>query len=118
MAVTIAGSWGVGLGLWLAEPRVVWYVGISAVAHTYWAAGALLLIAARDWEGWPLLILLGGKLAWEQAAGPLPSSEAIMHEPILTAAHLMGAISGAVCGVILLAPWFVSRLRGWRTRVQ
>ncbi|MGH8273746.1 MAG: rhombosortase [Gammaproteobacteria bacterium] len=111
IALTIAGSWAIGLGLWWAWPNVVWYAGISAVAHTYWAAGALALIAARDWEGWPLFALLAGKLAWEQTSGPLPSTAAIMHEPVLTAAHLIGAIAGIVCGLVLIAPSVLSRLR-------
>ncbi|MGH8224607.1 MAG: rhombosortase, partial [Gammaproteobacteria bacterium] len=117
IAATVAGSWAVGLGLWWAWPNVIWYVGISGVAHTYWAAGALLLIAACEWEGWALLALLAGKLAWEQISGPLPSSAAIMQEPVLTTAHLLGAIAGIVCGLALLAPLFVSRLRGKKTSV-
>ncbi len=117
IAATVAGSWAVGLGLWWAWPNVVWYVGISGVAHTYWAAGALLLIAVREWEGWALLALLAGKLAWEQISGPLPSSAAIMQEPVLTAAHLIGAIAGIVCGLALLTSMFVSRLRGRNLRL-
>jgi rhomboid family GlyGly-CTERM serine protease len=118
IAATIAGSWAVGLGLWWSEPNVVWYVGISAVAHTYWAAGALALIAARDWEGWPLLLLLAGKLAWEQSTGPLPSTEAVMHEPVLTAAHLIGAIAGIVCGIALITPWLITKLRTRQARLE
>jgi rhomboid family GlyGly-CTERM serine protease len=113
LLVTVIGSWAVGLGLWWAWPNVVWYVGISGVAHTYWAAGALLLIFARDWEGWPLLLLLAGKLTWERVAGPLPSSADLMHEPVLTVAHLIGAIAGVVSVPALLAPPWLAR---WRVR--
>ncbi|HEX5314858.1 MAG TPA: rhombosortase [Gammaproteobacteria bacterium] len=109
---TIAGGWAIGLGLWWAWPAVDWYVGISGIAHTYWAAGALLLLARREWEGWVLLALLGGKLAWEQASGTgLPTSDLLLHAPILTAAHLIGAIAGvAVAAALLLAR--LRRLRG------
>ncbi len=104
LAATVAGGWAVGLGLWWAWPQVVWYVGISGVAHTYWAAGALLLIYAREWEGWALIVLLAGKLTWEQASGRgLPSSAALLHEPVLTSAHLIGAIAGVVVGLALVA---------------
>jgi len=104
IAATVAGAWAVGLGLWWAWPGVAWYVGISGVAHTYWAAGALLLIAVRAWEGWILLAMLAGKLAWEQASGGgLPTSAALLHEPVLTAAHLIGAIAGVVVGAALVA---------------
>lgn len=100
IAATIAGAWAVGLGLWWAWPQVAWYVGISGVAHTYWAAGALLLALTGAWEGWVLLFMLAAKLAWEQATGAgLPSSAALLHEPVLTSAHLVGAIAGIVAGV-------------------
>jgi len=103
LAATVAGAWAVGLGLWWAWPQVTWYVGISGVAHTYWAAGALLLIAVRAWEGWVLILMLAGKLAWEQASGGgLPTSAALLHEPVLTAAHLIGAIAGVVVGAALI----------------
>lgn len=100
---TFAGSWAVGLGLWWAWPNVVWYVGISGVAHTYWAAGALLLIVARRWEGSALLAFLALKLAWEQGTGSgLPTSDALLSGPILTTAHLIGAIAGVVLGLGLI----------------
>lgn len=100
LLATVAGSWAIGLGLWWAWPQTIWYVGISGVAHTYWAAGALLLMVARRWEGWALLVFLGGKLAWEQVRGAgLPSSVALMHEPVLVTAHLIGAIAGVVVGI-------------------
>ncbi|MGA7965960.1 MAG: rhombosortase [Gammaproteobacteria bacterium] len=104
LLATVAGSWAVGLGLWWAWPGVVWYVGISGVAHTYWAAGALLLIAARRWEGFALLIFLAGKLTWEQASGGgLPTSEMLLHGTVLVTAHLIGAIAGVVIGLGLIA---------------
>ncbi|MDN5864276.1 MAG: rhombosortase [Gammaproteobacteria bacterium] len=111
LAATVIGSWVVGLGLWWVWPNVVWYVGISGVAHTYWAAGAILLILAREWEGWPLLILLAGKLTWERVLGPLPSSAGLMNEPVLTVAHLAGAVGGVACIPLLLAPRLLVRLR-------
>lgn len=114
LAVTVAGAWAVGLGLWWAWPNVVWYVGISGVAHSYWAAGALLLIAARQWEGWPLLLLLVGKLTWERVTGPLPSSTELMNEPVLTVAHLLGAIAGVLCAPALVVPDFIARWRAHR----
>lgn len=99
---TLAGAWGVGLGLWWAWPQVIWYVGISGVAHTYWAAGALLLLTRRRWEGGALLVLLAMKLGWEQAVGPLPSSSGILHEPIVTSAHLIGAVTGVMLALAFL----------------
>lgn len=103
LGATVVGAWAIGLGLWWAWPELVWYVGISGVATTYWAAGAVLLVAARSWEGWALLVFLAGKLAWEQASGRgLPTSSALLHEPIVTSAHLVGAIAGIIFGLALV----------------
>lgn len=104
LLTTVAGGWAVGLGVWWAWPNVVWYLGISGVLHTYWAVGALLLIAARNWLGFPMLLLLAGKLAWEQASGGgLPTSTEILHEQVFVTSHLIGAIAGAVIGLSLIA---------------
>lgn len=111
LALTLTGAWAVGLGLWWGWPNVVWYDGISGVAHTYWAAGAIMLILARDWIGWPLLLLLAAKLTWERIMGPMPSSTALMSEPVLTVAHLCGAIGGVASVPALLAPDLAARLR-------
>lgn len=112
LLATLVGSWAVGLGLWWAWPGVVWYVGISGVAHTYWAAGALLLIVKRRWEGWALLVFLAAKLTWEQASGTgLPTSDALLNGPVLTAAHLIGAIAGMVLGLALIGFDYYRRRR-------
>lgn len=109
IAATLGGAWAIGLGLWWAWPGVQWYVGISGVAHTYWSAGALLLIARRRREGWALLVFLAAKLAWEQASGSgLPSSDFLLKEPVLTAAHLVGAIAGVAMAAVPLA-WIAWR---------
>ncbi|MGH8274661.1 MAG: rhombosortase [Gammaproteobacteria bacterium] len=112
LLATVTGSWAIGLGLWWAWPNVVWVLGISGVSHTYWAAGALLLIAARRWEGPALLVLLAGKLSWEQGTGAgLPTSVELLHGPVLIQAHLIGAIAGMVVGMGLVAFDYVRRRR-------
>lgn len=119
LLATVAGAWAVGLGLWWAWPHLAWYVGISGVAHTYWAAGALLLIAAGSWEGWALLVLLAAKLAWEQASGGgLPTSHALLKEPVVTSAHLVGAIAGIVVGAVLLFPDLAARFAGAGSKMR
>jgi len=53
-----------------------------------------------------LLVLVVGKLVWEQLTGALPGSESIAGGEVLVDAHLYGAIGGAVIGA-----WLVLRNR-------
>lgn len=102
LLATFVGMLAVGFGLLLFEPSVAWYVGISGVLETYWAAGAILLIARRYREGWLLLAGLVAKVAWEQIVGPVPLSEATSGGPVVVAAHLWGSVGGVLAGLGLL----------------
>ena len=86
----------IDLGLYAFNPEVVWYVGLSGALHGIVVTGALVLAVARIRLGVILLVLVGGKIAWEQWAGPLPLSELTSGGPVVTEAHLYGAIGGAV----------------------
>lgn len=102
LLATVVGMLAVGLGLLLFDPSVAWYVGISGVLETYWAAGAILLAARRYREGWLLLAVLVAKVAWEQMVGPVPLSEATAGGPVVVAAHLWGSIGGLIVGLSFL----------------
>jgi rhomboid family GlyGly-CTERM serine protease len=97
---TVVGSVAVGLGVFLFSPGVFWFDGISGVLHTYWAAGALLAVYRREWGGRWLLAFLVLKLAYERLFGPLPTSQWAIGGPILTIAHLYGAIAGTALGFL------------------
>ncbi|HET7586902.1 MAG TPA: rhombosortase [Gammaproteobacteria bacterium] len=102
LLATAVGMLSVGFGLLLFTPSIAWYVGISGVLHTYWAAGALLLITRRYREGWLLIAALAVKLVWEQTVGPMPFSEATAGGPVVVAAHLWGSVGGIIVGLALL----------------
>ncbi|HET6725230.1 MAG TPA: rhombosortase [Gammaproteobacteria bacterium] len=109
LAATAVGMVAVGVGLLLFDPSVAWYVGISGVLETYWAAGAILLIARRYREGWLLLAALVAKAVWEQTMGPVPLSEATAGGPVVVAAHLWGSIGGLIVGFALLLAFPLGR---------
>ncbi|HET6655419.1 MAG TPA: rhombosortase [Gammaproteobacteria bacterium] len=102
LLTTAVGMLAVGFGLLLFTPSIAWYVGISGVLHTYWAAGALLLVTRQYREGWLLLAALAVKLVWEQTVGPMPFSEATAGGPVVVAAHLWGSVGGILTGLALL----------------
>lgn len=97
-------------GLWLFDPQLRWYVGLSGVLHSVLLGGAILLVLGGNREGIYLLAIILGKLLWEQLAGPMPGSEATAGGKVIVNAHLYGAIAGGLFVVLL---W--SR-PGWRGR--
>ncbi|MGH8283550.1 MAG: rhombosortase [Gammaproteobacteria bacterium] len=100
--LVVLGSLGVGIGLLLGDPGLRWYVGISGALNTLWIAGAMALMARRDWLGWILAVFLLLKLIYEQIRGPLPFSVATTGGPVVVDAHLYGTCAGVLLGLGML----------------
>jgi len=96
---------GISLGLLFLNPELTWYVGFSGVLHGMLVAGALAGIRGRGLGGdrtdLLLLVVVAGKLAWEQAAGPLPGSESGAGGNVIVDAHLYGGVLGLLFGAVL-----------------
>ncbi|HEY3488056.1 MAG TPA: rhombosortase [Gammaproteobacteria bacterium] len=86
----------ISAGFLLLNPELVWYVGLSGVLHAAFMIG--LLAGARGQLRFTLLVLLifVGKIIFEQISGPLPGSTRAAGGPVVVAAHLYGAIAGAL----------------------
>ena len=102
-ALIILCSLGVGVGLWFFNPEVEGYVGFSGTLHGLIIAGTLADLRTYPRSAAVLLVLVVGKLVWEQSRGALPGSESVAGGLVLVDAHLYGAISGAVIAPILIA---------------
>ena len=99
----IAGSVAaIDLGLWFGTPSLQWYVGLSGLLHGLLAAGIVAGLAARSGEAAILAVVVAGKLAWEQFAGPLPGSVATSGGAVIVDAHLYGVIGGALVAAVLI----------------
>ncbi|MGB4346008.1 MAG: rhombosortase [Burkholderiaceae bacterium] len=83
---------GVSVLLWLLEPGLLWYAGLSGVLHGLWAgsAGAAWLQGGRWFSGLACGLLVI-KLVWP--------AEAVAGMPVISVAHLCGAL----CGLFWLA---------------
>jgi rhomboid family GlyGly-CTERM serine protease len=92
----------IDLGLWFGSPSLEWYVGLSGLLHGMLAAGIVAGLAARSGEAVVLAVVVAGKLAWEQFAGPLPGSEATSGGTVIVDAHLYGVIGGALVAATLI----------------
>jgi rhomboid family GlyGly-CTERM serine protease len=95
LALVVAGVIAT-LGVYLGSPRVYWLVGLSGALHGLFAFGAIGWIRLGDRLGWVLLAGLAVKIGYEQWAGSLPVSEAVVGGAVITAAHLWGSLGGLV----------------------
>jgi len=87
------------LGLYWFTPDVYWVVGMSGALHGLFVFGALSWISHGYHAGWGLLLGVAGKLFWEHAMGAVPLSESVVGGPVVTDAHLWGAIGGVIAGL-------------------
>lgn len=91
----------IGAGFWWINPELAWYVGLSGLLHGLLAAGLVVGMRRREVESVVLALLVGGKLAWEQLAGPLPGSEGASGGAVIVDAHLYGAVGGILAALIM-----------------
>jgi rhomboid family GlyGly-CTERM serine protease len=86
----------VSAGLFIFNPRLQWYAGLSGVLHGLLAAGALRMVM----NGKPTYLVLAGllviKLAYEHRFGPLPVSEMLVPQRVIVDAHVYGAVAGVL----------------------
>lgn len=124
----LLGSAAIGIGalLWWFHPELVWYAGLSGALHGLWAGCALAglwpaspnsndrpaMSRSSGWSRlkmhWPLsrcicltgILLLAAKLAIEYRYGASPRAIQAIGSPVVTVAHLYGAMVG-VCYVLI-----------------
>lgn len=96
LRIGAASAAAIDLGLYVLEPNVEWYVGLSGVLHGYVAAGAIALLARREKLGAVLAIAVAAKLIFEQVAGPVPFTAASVGGPVVVAAHLYGVVGASL----------------------
>jgi rhomboid family GlyGly-CTERM serine protease len=96
---SIASAAAIDAGLYLLDPAVLWYVGLSGVLHGLVAAGAFALLLRREVVGLVLAMGLGAKLLFEQLVGPVPFTAESVGGPVVVAAHLYGAAGGLAAEV-------------------
>jgi membrane associated rhomboid family serine protease len=79
-------------------------VGLSGVLHGLVACGVVMMIRARALGlGIGLGVGLALKLLWEVVYGPVPLTAASVGGAVVVPAHLYGAITGALAGVVFAA---------------
>jgi len=99
LLVTIVG---IDLGFWFLEPNLSWYVGLSGLVHGLLAAGIVGSLKSGRVDMWILGAALIAKLVYEALVGPLPGSEESSGGNVIVAAHIYGAVAGAIAAAAIL----------------
>ena len=84
----------INIGLWILNPALLWYVGLSGLLHGLLVAGLVVKLPDVNAETLVLSGLIVAKLIWEQIAGPVPGSESGSGGAVIVDAHLYGAAGG------------------------
>jgi rhomboid family GlyGly-CTERM serine protease len=92
---------GISIGLLTFNPELAWYVGLSGLLHAMLVAGSLAQLRRGQASAALLLVLVWGKLIWEQLFGPLPGSAASSGGAVIVDAHFYGGLLGTLLGGLL-----------------
>ncbi|WP_354623932.1 rhombosortase [Psychromonas sp. MME2] len=93
----------IGLCLFLLEPTVTGYVGLSGVLHGLFSYGVISDIKNKDRWGYLLGTGFVIKIFYEQIFGAQQSTIDLIAAPVLVNAHLYGAIAGLIYYFLLAA---------------
>jgi rhomboid family GlyGly-CTERM serine protease len=94
--VAAVSAAAIDAGLYLYQPGVLWYVGLSGVLHGVVAAGAIAFFTRHRALGAVLALGLAAKLGFEQIFGAVPFTAESVGGPVVVSAHLYGALGGAL----------------------
>ena len=72
----------------------------TGVLHGLLIAGTIRGFRELPSESAIIVIIVAGKIGWEQLAGPMPGSESVSGGAVVVNAHLFGAIGGVIAGTL------------------
>lgn len=94
----ICSALGVGFGLFVLNPGVIWYAGFSGVQYGLFLIGAVYLTTTGEKIfGATLFLLIIGKMALDGFTASDQLSQALIAAPVIQQAHWYGAGTGIVC---------------------
>lgn len=93
---------GISLCIYLFNPSILWYVGLSGVLHGLFVIGAILDVKNKRFSGYLLLVGVIIKILDEQLSGPDQSLQSLIQANVAIDAHLYGAFLGLPMGIIII----------------
>lgn len=89
--------------IYLFNPEMLWYAGLSGVLHGFFVWGAFQDIKHKVRFGWLLMIGVWLKVAYEQVFGQDPNLANFIEANVAINSHLYGAFAGVIAIVFLFA---------------
>jgi len=102
IALLIGISWmAFSDGSWLPFPNRDYVVGLSALLHGLFAYAACLAMRRDSLLAAGALLIIGGKVVWEQINGPSEFTAGLIDIPVASDVHLYGFVAGLLLGIAM-----------------
>ena len=96
----------ISLALYWFSPLTEWYVGFSGVLHGLLVLGLSLSAKRGERLHGVAVVLLIGKVAWEQLPGfDVDHLQGYIDAAVVVDAHLYGLLSGLLLALVYCIPW-------------
>lgn len=98
------------LSFYVLYPDIDAYAGLSGILHGIYMAMALYFVTFPEERRFSalVLVLIIGKIVWEQTFGSLQTAQ-LIGSPVLVEAHLVGSVAGAICAFMYLTYFYFQR---------
>jgi rhomboid family GlyGly-CTERM serine protease len=102
IALLIGTSWmAFSDASWLPFASRDYVVGLSALLHGLFAYAACLAMRRDSLLAGGALLIIGGKVVWEQVNGPSEFTAGLIDIPVASDVHLYGFAAGLLLGVAM-----------------
>lgn len=100
----------VGIGIYLFNPELIWYAGLSGSLYGLYIIGATSALCNKDYiSSIPVLILIPGKLFMDATQKGMSNVSAeLIGAPVATDAHLYGFLSAIFISILIIINYAVS----------
>lgn len=91
------------ISFYFIYPSIEAYAGLSGILHGMYVAIAIYFLKSKKERNFSILVLLLilGKIIWENIFGSLDTAQMI-GSPVLIEAHLMGVVWGSILSILFL----------------
>ncbi len=92
----------ISFAYYFTAPQFEYYVGLSAILYAVIIIGALLDIKHQPMIAGLILLVVTGRVIWQQIYGTADDLEQLIEQRVAVESHLFGIITGYFQGLILL----------------
>ena len=94
---------GVGMGLYIFNPELYWYAGLSGALYGLFIIGAFYAVIDKDYlTASSIIIVIPSKIIWDHIHNTGQSNAELIGVPVSTDAHIYGIMIGVIIGIFYL----------------